>query len=54
MIDEKFMLVFNSDVRDEQRKLTIEQIQALFDHMPNQRIGDLFDFVKWTKQALRN
>ncbi len=52
MIDEHDLAKFNSGLSPD-RQYTLERLQFLYDHMPNQRIGVLFDLARWVKLELR-
>lgn len=51
MIDKADLAKFNIGITPD-RQYTLDQLQSLFDHMPNQRQGALFDFIRWVKREL--
>lgn len=52
MFDEKFLRRFNAESPN--RPYTMEEVIRMFESMPSQRVGALFDFVRWVKKDAAN
>ena len=52
MFDEKFLQRFNANSPN--RTHTMEEVVKMFNDMPNQRAGTLFDLIRWVKTDASN
>ena len=52
MFDKKFRARFNSN--NPTRPYSLEEVIRMYDNMPSQRVGVLFDLVRWMKKSPEN
>ncbi len=52
MLDKDFLQSFNAS--SPARPYTMEEVIKMFNEMPNQRIGTLFDTIRWVKKDAAN